>query len=85
MARVLVPLPAKRQKKLAQAIQDEDLSVRATERRAQKTKKTKSPSTSEPDPDLTRLQQRLSDHLGWPGHPPSREKRRQPGAALQQR
>lgn len=65
-ARVLVPLPAKRQKKLAQAIQDEDLSVRATERRAQKTKKTKSPSTSDPDPDLTRLQQRLSDYLGCP-------------------
>ncbi len=65
-ARVLVPLPAKRQKKLAQAIQDEDLSVRATERRAQKTKKAKSPSTSEPDPDMTRLQQRLSDHLGCP-------------------
>ena len=62
-ARVLVPLPVDRQKKLAQAIQDEDLSVRATERRA---KKTKSSSTPEPDPDLTRLQQRLSDHLGCP-------------------
>ena len=62
-ARVLVPLPANRQKKLAQAILDEDLSVRATERR---TKKTKSSSTPEPDPDLTRLQQRLSDHLGCP-------------------
>jgi len=65
-ARVLVTLPANRQKKLAQTIQNEDLSVRATERRAQKTKKTKSPSTSEPDPDLARLQQRLSDHLGCP-------------------
>jgi len=65
-ARVLVTLPANRQKKLAQTIQDEDLSVRATERRAQKTKKTKSPSASEPDPDLTRLQQRLSDYLGCP-------------------
>lgn len=65
-ARVLVPLPAKRQKKLAQTIQDEDLSVRATERRAQKTQKTKSPGTQEPDPDLMRLQQRLSDHLGCP-------------------
>ncbi|MDE0153888.1 MAG: ParB/RepB/Spo0J family partition protein [Gammaproteobacteria bacterium] len=63
-ARVLVPLPANRQKKLAQSIQDEDLSVRATERRAQKTKKAKSPSASEPDPDLMRLQQRLSDYLG---------------------
>ena len=62
-ARVLVPLPIDRQKKLAQAIQDEDLSVRATERRA---KKTKPSSTPEPDPDLTRLQQRLSDHLGCP-------------------
>lgn len=65
-ARVLVPLPANRQKKLAQSIQDEDLSVRATERRAQKTKKAKSPGASEPDPDLARLQQRLSDHLGCP-------------------
>ena len=65
-ARVLVTLPVNRQKKLAQTIQDEDLSVRATERRAQKTKKTKSPSASEPDPDLTRLQQRLSDYLGCP-------------------
>ena len=62
-ARVLVPLPVDRQKKLAQAIQDEDLSVRATERR---TKKTKPSGTPEPDPDLTRLQQRLSDHLGCP-------------------
>ena len=62
-ARVLVPLPANRQKKLAQAILDEDLSVRSTERR---TKKTKPSSTPEPDPDLTRLQQRLSDHLGCP-------------------
>lgn len=62
-ARVLVPLPASRQKKLAQAIQDEDLSVRATERRAQETKPS---SASEPDPDLMRLQQRLSDHLGCP-------------------
>ena len=43
-ARVLVPLPANRQKKLAQAIQDEDLSVRATERRAQKTKKPNPPA-----------------------------------------
>lgn len=65
-ARVLVPLPAGRQKKLAQAIQDEDLSVRATERRAQKARQTQSPGTSEPDPDLARLQQRLSDHLGCP-------------------
>ena len=62
-ARVLVPLPADRQKKLAQAVQDEDLSVRATERRA---KKTKPSSVPEPDPDLARLQQRLSDHLGCP-------------------
>lgn len=62
-ARVLVPLPADRQKRLAQAIQDEDLSVRATERRA---KKPKPPRTAEPDPDLTRLQQRLSDHMGCP-------------------
>ncbi len=62
-ARVLVPLPANRQKKLAQAILDEDLSVRETERR---TKKTKPSSPPEPDPDLTRLQQRLSDHLGCP-------------------
>ena len=62
-ARVLVPLSVDRQKKLAQAIQDEDLSVRATERRA---KKAKPSSTPEPDPDLTRLQQRLSDHLGCP-------------------
>ncbi len=62
-ARVLVPLPADRQRKLAQAIQDEDLSVRATERRA---KGSKSSGTPEPDPDRTRLQQRLSDHLGCP-------------------
>ncbi len=62
-ARVLVPLPANRQKKLAQAILDEDLSVRETERR---TKKTKPSSPPDPDPDLTRLQQRLSDHLGCP-------------------
>lgn len=62
-ARVLVPLPVDRQKKLAQAIQDEDLSVRATERRAKKPKPSR---TAEPDPDLTRLQQRLSDHLGCP-------------------
>ena len=62
-ARVLVPLPASRQKQLAQAILDEDLSVRATERRAKKTKPT---DKSQPDPDLVRLQQRLSDHLGCP-------------------
>jgi len=62
-ARVLVPLPVNRQKKLAQAILDEDLSVRATERRATKAKPS---STPEPDPDLMRLQQRLSDHLGCP-------------------
>ena len=60
-ARVLVPLSIDRQKKLARAIQDEDLSVRETERRAKKVKPSKNP---EPDPDLTRLQQRLSDHLG---------------------
>ena len=62
-ARVLVPLSVDRQKELAQAIQDEDLSVRATERRA---KKTGPPGVSQPDPDLARLQQRLSDHLGCP-------------------
>ena len=63
-ARVLVPLPVGQQKKLAQAILNEDLSVRATERRAKKTKP--SGTSPEPDPDLTRLQQRLSDHLGCP-------------------
>lgn len=63
-ARVLVPLPVDRQKTLAQAIQDEDLSVRATERRVKKKKGTS--GAPEPDPDLTRLQQRLSDHLGCP-------------------
>ena len=62
-ARVLVPLPVDRQKELAQAVQDEDLSVRATERRAKESKPSRTP---EPDPDLTRLQQRLSDHLGCP-------------------
>ena len=62
-ARVLVPLPVDRQKKLAQAILDEDLSVRATERRAKKPRPSRTP---EPDPDLTRLQQHLSDHLGCP-------------------
>ena len=63
-ARVLVPLPVDHQKKLAQAIQDEDLSVRMTERRAKKTKS--SDSGSDADSDLTRLQQRLSDLLGCP-------------------
>ena len=62
-ARVLVPLPADRQKKLARAILKEDLSVRATERRA---KKAETSGTPEPDPDRARLQQRLSDHLGCP-------------------
>lgn len=64
-ARVLVPLPIGHQKKLAQVIQDEDLSVRATEHRAKKTKPSSTP-VSAPDPDLARLQQRLSDHLGCP-------------------
>lgn len=64
-ARVLVPLPVAHQKKLARAIVGEDLSVRATERRAKKSQSSKS-SASSPDPDLTRLQQRLSDHLGCP-------------------
>ncbi len=63
-ARVLVPLPVARQKELARAIQEEGLSVRQTERRARAPEKP--PRPPEPDPDLTRLQQRLSDHMGCP-------------------
>ena len=67
-AKVLISLPAKDQKLLAQAIQDEGLSVRDTERRVQEQEPTPEPQPEKPrpDPDVVRLQQRLSDILGYP-------------------
>ena len=66
-AKVLLSVPAARQKTLAREIQDEDLSVRETERRAKDSKpRKKGRSKTVTDPDLLRLQQRLSDLLGCP-------------------
>ena len=62
-ARVLVPLASAKQQELAQAIVKRGLSVRQTERLAKGAEAGDPPS---PDPDLQRLQQRLSDHLGCP-------------------
>ena len=66
-AKVLVSLPVARQKTLAQEIQREDLSVRETERRAKDSKsRKKNQDRPDADPDVVRLQQRLSDLLGCP-------------------
>ncbi len=62
-ARVLVPLAPAKQQELAQAIVKRGLSVRQTERLAKGAEPEDMP---QPDPDLQRLQQRLSDHLGCP-------------------
>lgn len=62
-ARVLVPLAPAKQKELARAIAKHGLSVRQAERLAKGGKRKDPPRQ---DPDLERLQQRLSDHLGCP-------------------
>lgn len=62
-ARVLVPLAAVAQQELARTVVKRGLSVRQTERLAKGAGPKKPPPQ---DPDLKRLQQRLSDHLGCP-------------------
>ena len=85
-ARVLVPLPAKRQKELARAIQREDLSVRETERRASEKKTGSSHTrTSRSRPGRGALAEAAVGSPGLPGRVPPREEGGQPGAALQQR
>ncbi len=62
-ARLLVPLPAARQRRVAAAIVEKELTVRQTERLLRRRPKGAPPP---PDPDLARLQRELGDRLGCP-------------------
>ncbi len=63
-ARVLVPLTASKQQTLAKQIVRDDLSVRDAERLAKN--KDRDTGKKPEDPDILRLQQRLSDLIGCP-------------------
>ena len=62
-ARLLVPLPAARQRRVAAAVVAKELTVRQTERLLQRRPGGGAPP---PDPDLERLQRELGDRLGCP-------------------
>ena len=62
-ARLLVPLPAARQRRVAAAVVAKELTVRQTERLLRRRPKDTPPP---PDPDLERLQRELGDRLGCP-------------------
>lgn len=62
-ARLLVPLPAARQRAAAAEVVAKELTVRQTERLLQRDPKGAAPP---PDPDLERLQRELGDRLGCP-------------------
>lgn len=66
-ARALLPLSAPLQVQLAHKIADKGLSVREAERLAQQALKPSKPAAqAQPDRDVLRLQEELSDHLGAP-------------------
>jgi ParB family chromosome partitioning protein len=66
-ARALLPLPAAGQIQLAQVIAHKELSVREAERLAQRfLKPPPKPAERQPDRDLLRLEEELSDTLGAP-------------------
>lgn len=62
-ARALLPLPLHRQLKLADETVKQGLSVREVERRAQQDEQPQRPK-AEPDPDVLRLSDMLSERLG---------------------